>query len=326
MPRILHQTWKTSEVPASWRAYARSWQEMHPAWLYHLWTDEENRSFIAGHYPRLLPVYDAFPYGIMRADAVRYCLLHHFGGVYVDLDIECLQPIDALIEPGGFIAVPEPEEQGKVLGRPSLLSNAFFASSAGHPLLGAVIDALIEHPAQAITHADVLKTTGPLLLDRVTREYGGDDVTILPHQTVFPYPAGTSELDRLQRHESEQQRAGLIACGTYAAHYWANSWVGTLAGELINPQPDAIEGYEFVRGWDSPGNDITNVGRDIRRAAAECSRIDGAVAFNTDGFVKGQLLPRHRWQRMGNGAPDEGLYVRKQRRGGLLRFLRFARR
>jgi hypothetical protein len=321
VPPILHQTWKTADVPAAWRAYAHSWREMHPGWEYRLWTDEANRAFIAEYYPRLLPTYDGYTYGIQRADAVRYCLLHHFGGVYADLDIECLQPIDGLIARGGFQAALEPVEQGLRLGQASLLSNAFMISPAGHPLLAAVIDALIENPARAFTHRHVLETTGPLMLDRVFRAYAGDDVLVLPGEAIFPYPAQSDALRRLQRHEDPTQRAELVAAGTFAVHYWANSWVGTLAGELVNPDPEGVEGYEFFRGWDSPGNDIANGGRDIRRTAIACSQIDGAVAFNTDGFVKKALLPRAQWQPMGNGAANEGLYVKKPERRGILRRL-----
>src|SRR6185503_9275839 len=104
IPKVIHQTWKTPDVPPQWRDYARTWQDLHPAWQYHLWTDEANRAFVAEHYPRLLPAFDAYPYAIQRADAVRYCLLHRYGGVYIDLDIECLRPIDPLISPGGFLA------------------------------------------------------------------------------------------------------------------------------------------------------------------------------------------------------------------------------
>jgi hypothetical protein len=164
------------------------------------------------------------------------------------------------------------------------------------------------------------------MLDRVFRSYSGDDVLVLPSKAIFPYAAHSDALRRLQGHESRSQRDELVAAGTFAVHYWANSWVGTLAGELINPDPEGVEGYEFFRGWDSPGNDIANPGRDIRRTAIACNQMDGAVAFNTDGFVKGALLPRAEWQPMGNGAVNEGLYVKKRQRLGSLRQLLFFRR
>ncbi len=177
-----------------------------------------------------------------------------------------------------------------------------------------------------VVHRDVLETTGPIMLDAVYRAYAGDDVTALPSHVAFPYVAGTDELERLKTGTDAALRAELITAGTYAAHYWANTWVGGLAGALINPEPDAIEGYHFIKGWDSSGYDIANVGRDIRRAAIACSQIEGAVGFNTDGFVKSAVRPMDEWQPMGNGAPDEGLYLKMPPpRRGLLSRLPFFR-
>ncbi|OYE04339.1 glycosyltransferase family 32 protein [Nostoc sp. 'Peltigera membranacea cyanobiont' 232] len=50
------------------------------------------------NYPCFLEVYDAYPYFIQRCDAIRYFLLYHYGGFYIDIDIEFLKPIDDLLE------------------------------------------------------------------------------------------------------------------------------------------------------------------------------------------------------------------------------------
>ena len=89
IPRILHQTWKDSEVPEVFSEYVASWRSCHPDWEYRLWTDELNREFIAAHYPWFLATYDRYPKPIQRADAVRYFILHKLGGLYVDLDFLC---------------------------------------------------------------------------------------------------------------------------------------------------------------------------------------------------------------------------------------------
>ena len=33
-----------------------------------------------------METFDGYPYPIQRADAIRYFVLHHFGGIYIDLD------------------------------------------------------------------------------------------------------------------------------------------------------------------------------------------------------------------------------------------------
>jgi hypothetical protein len=322
VPRILHQTWKTEDVPAQWLRSADSWKSMHPGWQFRLWTDEANRAFVAEHYPELLATYDGYAFAIQRADVVRYCLLHHFGGVYADLDIECLRPVDELLEGGDFIAVWEPQDHANELGAECLVSNAFMASTPNHPFLSEVIEWLIAHSHAGVTHRDVLETTGPLMLTEVLQHYRGeltagtgtlcvDGVTVLPSHVAFPVATSTPEIERLRGDDGNAAalRSDLVRGGAYAVHYWANSWVGALAGELINPRPHSIHGFNFYPGMDSPGDDIANVGRNIHEAAEACRRIEGAVAFNTDGMVKGRLLPRASWRPMGDGALNEGLYV-----------------
>ena len=41
---------------------------------------------IVARYPWFLETYDGYPYPIQRADSIRYFVLHHFGGIYIDLD------------------------------------------------------------------------------------------------------------------------------------------------------------------------------------------------------------------------------------------------
>ncbi|MGA2028049.1 MAG: glycosyltransferase [Syntrophobacteraceae bacterium] len=91
IPRIIHQLWKTSKIPYRWRDCTESWKAHHPNWEHRLWTDEDAEHFVKVHYPGLRGVLDSFPYAIQRVDIMRYLILSVHGGVYVDLDMECLQ-------------------------------------------------------------------------------------------------------------------------------------------------------------------------------------------------------------------------------------------
>lgn len=62
-----------------------------------LWTDSSSRQFVAENYPWFLDTFDSYRYNIQRADAIRYFVLYHYGGVYIDLDIGCLKPVDPLL-------------------------------------------------------------------------------------------------------------------------------------------------------------------------------------------------------------------------------------
>ena len=45
--RILHQSWKSRELPAHFKHWQGSWRANHPGWEYRLWTDQDNRDLVA---------------------------------------------------------------------------------------------------------------------------------------------------------------------------------------------------------------------------------------------------------------------------------------
>ncbi|MFZ0930337.1 MAG: glycosyltransferase, partial [Syntrophobacteraceae bacterium] len=96
IPKLIHQTAKTHELPSEWRRFQQIVRELHPAWEYRLWTDEDNDAFVKKEYLNFLPVFRAFSKGIMRADVIRYLIMYRIGGLYLDLDYEMLKPFDLL--------------------------------------------------------------------------------------------------------------------------------------------------------------------------------------------------------------------------------------
>ena len=175
IPALVHQTWKTADVPQRFRAACASWRSLHPAWEYRLWTHADIDRFVRERFPGLVPLFAAYRYDIQRVDAFRYLLLHEVGGLYADLDIECLRPFDDLRE--REVVLP--------ITAPSGLSNDLMMARPGHPLFRAAIDAL-PHSFRRWQHAwiprhfRVVAGTGPLHLTRVYRRCAeAERVTLL---------------------------------------------------------------------------------------------------------------------------------------------------
>lgn len=51
IPRIIHQTWKTKDVPSPLDQLPQTWKEYLPNWEYILWTDEMNRGICLQTFP-----------------------------------------------------------------------------------------------------------------------------------------------------------------------------------------------------------------------------------------------------------------------------------
>lgn len=127
---------------------------------YMLWTDAGSREFIAEHYSWFLETFDNYTYPIQRADAIRYFVLYHFGGVYIDLDIGCLRPVDPLlIYP---VILPKTIPVG--------VSNDLMFAEQHHPLLEQTIHNLINFDhSWILNYPTVMFSTGPMFL---SAQYG----------------------------------------------------------------------------------------------------------------------------------------------------------
>jgi hypothetical protein len=312
IPRIIHQTWKTREVPDKWKGFHESWKKHHPEWRHVLWTDEDNMKFIEEHFPEFFATFTAYSYPIQRVDAVRYFILYKYGGVYADLDIECLRPIGPLLDSRSFVLGYEPAEHARGHGERSMICNAFMASVPTHPFLEETISALKKINPKIRDHREVLTTTGPLMLSRVLREYHGGDVTVLGDEVLYPLTNDSRDRDNLI-HGDDASASIKRRCaerGAYAIHYWSNTWVRDLAGPLRNADPFNVKGYRFYPGLDSSGHDILNAGRDIGGLAEECGKDQKARGFNTDGFLKHRIRPTYDWVTIKDAGGNEGLYVK----------------
>lgn len=75
-----------------WKKCHKSWLNNFPDFEYKLWNDQEDiDNFVKEYYPKYYSLYKAFPYHVMRIDFARLCIIHHFGGIYADMDVFCYQ-------------------------------------------------------------------------------------------------------------------------------------------------------------------------------------------------------------------------------------------
>lgn len=125
-----------------------------------LWSDASSRAFIADKYPWFLQNFDGYPYPIQRADAIRYFVLHHYGGVYLDLDVGCRRSLDPLL----YFEVILPATI------PVGVSNDVMLSEKEHPFMDLVIHNLVTFDHQYGTnYPTVMFSTGPMFL---SAQYG----------------------------------------------------------------------------------------------------------------------------------------------------------
>ncbi len=215
VPRIIHQTWKTKDVPEKLRAYQQTWLNMHPGWQHILWTDNDIEEFIQKEYEWFYQTWRSYPHQIQRVDAFRYFVLHKFGGIYADLDMQCLTSFEPLIR----------KTQGVLFGQENQMhkdgmmrvGNAIMLSEPNHPFWPHVFQSLMDIAPQSTEKIScVFTTTGPSFLHEVYRKHP-QGVTVLGSNAFYPIPwhKPSKDLVLVSKQQFPQ---------SWAAHHWEGVW------------------------------------------------------------------------------------------------------
>lgn len=140
--------------------------------------------------------YDGFKHPIMRADFVRYLYMHHHGGLYADLDMECLKPMDSLMSTHMVVLA----RMGTNDSFSHSVPNAYMASVPGHPFWKFCIATSLMRWMVQLTLQDGVwygpeSITGPVVLKDavdIYQEFHRENapargrLTILPAGTIYP--------------------------------------------------------------------------------------------------------------------------------------------
>lgn len=176
IPKIIHQIWLGSRLPAAFKRWQESWLATHPDWTYILWTDTEqiHSPDLAAIYPHyrqrlaheLMPLYNQDLYNLApnygaKSDILRIEILRTFGGVYIDMDIECIESLAHLHHCYDFYAGIEALEFLWLS-----LNNGIIGSIPHHPILEEYAARIHEQKTINASVFDTQSKTGPLAFTR----------------------------------------------------------------------------------------------------------------------------------------------------------------
>lgn len=207
IPKIIHQIWIGSPTPPeAFKEYMASWKKYHPDWDYILWDDEKVKE--------LFPLYNQNYYdeaeGMgVKSDLLKWEIVYRFGGVYADVDFECLRPLDELSYLYDFYTAYQPFDAFFVQ-----LGAALFAGYPGHPILKHTIETIKDdwHEKGAP------KKSGPVHFSKsfiaTAGKNGSKDIAF---PAFYFYPQGSTQRE-LKYNE-------WLDGGAYAIHHWAKSWM-----------------------------------------------------------------------------------------------------
>jgi mannosyltransferase OCH1-like enzyme len=146
IPKIIHQTWKHSELPIQYRHFRRSWRQRNPSYQHRFYDDSECLRTVETYFPEYVSLYTSISLPIQRADIFRYLVMYQFGGFYADIDTTCLRPLESLRRKRPrptLILGRDYIRTGRHRGRMEYLQ-WFLASTPGHPVWKFVLEVIRE--------------------------------------------------------------------------------------------------------------------------------------------------------------------------------------
>lgn len=211
VPKIIHKIWVGNKpLPDIYRIWADEAIALSPGWELKWWFDDELKQEISSNRRQFLYANSV----AMRSDLARYDLLHRYGGLYLDTDIQVIQDLNKLLDKPSINAAVGRESQ-------QFIGNAVILSAPYHSLMHDAVNDVTGSIWKSRHETDLLwrvvNGTGPGFFTKIVN--ADPDVTVFK-QNVF-YPGF---------EDSDQYKSGpvgrlLLGPETFTIHHWHNAWL-----------------------------------------------------------------------------------------------------
>jgi mannosyltransferase OCH1-like enzyme len=197
--KIIHQIWfgiipnkkEAKKAYEKLKIYRDSWIAKNPDWSRIEWNKPMCIQLVKNFYPEHTDMFKKYKYEIQRCDAIRYLILHRYGGWYVDMDYYCNRPLSEAREiyKNDIYFVQSPNN---VVGQDDdHISNSLMYSVPGHNYWKQVmleLEQCQKTPYYYSKHLAVMFSTGPGILNRIYSKYKYRyKVKSLPWKLFHPY-------------------------------------------------------------------------------------------------------------------------------------------
>lgn len=223
IPRIVHQIWLGEKnIPLKYISWVKTWMNWL-GWEYKLWTDNDVKYF--NFYNQKL--YDIASNYAEKSDILRLEILLRYGGLYVDMDYECIKPciFDEMNKCFDLYIGFEPIEHG-ILSDYNMpkVCNALMAASPDHPFIKQLIINMKDN-YEATQDLWTVEKTGPAYISRQLFAYEINNPAPNLINTYFPctffYPFSEPEIWYMENYKDAYFEMSPEVAGI---HYWGGSW------------------------------------------------------------------------------------------------------
>lgn len=246
IPCVIHQTWKTAQLDGVKLASQQSFTSLNPECQYKLWTDVDVEAFMHHNHPDVMRGMWQLLLPVERADFFRYAVVFKEGGLYADVDIECMKPIrewglwhEARLVVAYEYERPITEEERQVMGndytRLQEIEQFVFAAERGHPALHRAMQKVRDRYMLMVRHTLDLTGPGPFTdavisyLEEVTHTTGADFSAREESDFHFPPPGVKSagvQIFKASQVTPLSFHSGKFSEETLTVHWYMDTWKG----------------------------------------------------------------------------------------------------
>ena len=177
IPKIIHQTFKTADLPFLTRWHISRLKKRNADYAYEFYDDSRIEQFLLAEYGQeVYRLYKKINIGAAKADFFRYAVLYKKGGIYVDIDSGINGSLNSFIKPDDVAIIT-------LEGDPIFYAQWALIYSAGHPFLKKTMEMMMENIRMNKYPHDVHQMTGPSVYTAAIKASLENDPTI-PHRIL----------------------------------------------------------------------------------------------------------------------------------------------
>jgi len=248
IPKIIHQIWFQGEnkIPPHFLEYQKTWKEKHSNYRYIFWDEKSINKLIQYiNIDWITETYHGFPLMIQKIDFAKYLFLYYIGGIYIDMDIECLKSLDNILE------LPNMKNKKFIgtkiifcimqsvffllsgnLNMGTIVNNGVIMCESKHKLMWNVIEGVCINKNNIFKNKSnflyIFYSTGPLMMSDVIIDYMHgynklNDIMLLDSEYFEP----------LHLHEVKNNTYKKIPSKSIGIHRFNQSWVNNDENTLL---------------------------------------------------------------------------------------------
>jgi len=239
IPKIFHYIWFGRKLPKEYLPILQTWIDKHPTWTFIFWVDNPQNynlgtlmnDFTFKDIKKYLnkknnkeqkividiknlsfknrTFFDkAKNYG-QQSDILKWEIVYRYGGAYIEVDLECIKPLDILHHTYDFYTGIIPLDTSFLQ-----LGSALFAAKPKHPILKHCVETIKDDWERV----QIIVSTGPLHFTKsFCSKMGKNGMIDVAFPASYFYPCGYQE--------KKLPKESWLKPESFAVHHWAGSWL-----------------------------------------------------------------------------------------------------